>query len=159
MNTVNNASVLYQKRARHTEGEESTNGNISVVPLGTVQRSLLVLPDDCLVNIANRLTLKKLSVFTRTCKVVHSIFSDDVLFCKKWFSRFEPQQQALFSKVAKGITEKELRAWVGQFSNNNGEQKEQIVADLMKKHEAIYFTDFLFFKICRLMTAAYSGIT
>ena len=150
INTDNNTPV-----SAHTHSPTTPSGNqagekiaegVSVVPQEEVQKFLQDLPSELLVKITNYLPLNDLLACTRTCRRVDEAISDHGVIGKAWFRRFSPQQQACFSKIAEGVSEEDIRAWVSQFSKEDG-----AVDNLLAQRQSINFTPILFCTVSRLM--------
>ena len=150
INTDNNTPV-----SAHTHSPTTPSGNqagekiaegVSVVPQEEVQKFLQDLPSELLVKITNYLPLNDLLAYTRTCRRVDEAISDHGVIGKAWFRRFSPQQQACFSKIAEGVSEEDIRAWVSQFSKEDG-----AVDNLLAQRQSINFTPILFCTVSRLM--------
>ena len=149
INTASNTPLSAHTHRPTTPSDNQAAGKtaqgVSVVPPEEVNVFSQGLPPALPGNIS--LPLNDLPACARTCRTLEANVDPDVTAkAWAWFRRFSPQQQEGFSKIAEGVSEEEIRAWVRQFSKND------VVADnLLAQRQSINFTPILFSTVSRLM--------
>ncbi|MDP0590323.1 MAG: F-box protein [Candidatus Endonucleobacter bathymodioli] len=106
------------------------------------------LPDVIIRNIFSRLSMQDVYNFSRTCHTLKNFVADNAFIARNFFSKLSSWQQDKIKRNAAAISEKQLTAWVNQFTD-----KEQIADDLinLKNSGCSYFPHVLWHTISLLM--------
>ncbi|MDP0588859.1 MAG: F-box protein [Candidatus Endonucleobacter bathymodioli] len=106
------------------------------------------LPDVIISNIFLRLSVQDVYSFSKTCHKLKDFVADNAFIARNFFSKLSSCQQDEFKRIAATISEKQLTAWVNQFT-----YKEQAANDPinLKNSGYLYFPHVLWYTISKLM--------
>ncbi|MBO9482859.1 WD40 repeat domain-containing protein [Salinisphaera sp. G21_0] len=138
----------------------NSNG-MSVVPCQD-QCPLLHLPEPPLLRLLGYLSFREILATAKTCTYLNQVITDEHLLARSWFAKLATHQQNQFKEIARDISDRDLRHWLGQFTTDttlvgklyNQCPEEQTTNDGLKTCKAQrrkYFPQVLFYTVSKLM--------
>ncbi len=90
---------------------------MSVVPCQN-PCSLLYLPEPPMLKLLGYLSFRDILAVAKTCTYLHQVITDEHLPARLWFAKFAVHQQNQFKEIARDISDRDLRHWLGQFTTD-----------------------------------------